>query len=176
MKVRYTHIRTIQSPYLLVSVIHARTLSISICCSFPLCHYSCSQLYCHIHSLPVSVFLPVSLHLNFSVFLPVITSHLWGPLLRRASHLSPRCDNRYRWHSLLGRSPINTCTALSLSSFLPLFHLCPPLLRVSTFFLHSDIPCSYGSTNVFFSQSNLIPFHFLMPFSIFPPLIFFSNK
>ncbi|MEQ2313485.1 hypothetical protein AMECASPLE_002513, partial [Ameca splendens] len=78
------------------------------------CHYSCSQLYCHVHSLAVSVFLPVSLHLNFSVFLPIITSHLRGPLLRRASHLSPRCDNRYRWRSLLGLSPINTCSALSL--------------------------------------------------------------
>lgn len=82
------------------------------------------------HSLFACVYLSPSVSPSkFSVFLPIITSHLWGPLLRRALHLSPRCDNRYRWHSLLGLSPINTCSALSLFlSFLfsnpPPSHLC----------------------------------------------------
>lgn len=79
------------------------------------------------HSLSLSPFLPVSFHLNVCLppRFPIITSHLWGPLLRRASHLSPRCDNRYRWHSTPGLSPINTCSPLSL--FLAfLFTIFPP--------------------------------------------------
>lgn len=70
----YTHTltHTTQSPYWPVSVIHALTLSVSICCSFPLCHYSSSQLYCHIHSLcpylSFSQCLSVQISLPFSPF------------------------------------------------------------------------------------------------------------
>lgn len=84
----------------------------------------------HSLSLSLSFFLSASLPskcLCLPPRFPIITSHLSGPLLRRASHLSPRCDNRYRWHSPPGLSPINTCPALSFFPHsLPSLHLVSP--------------------------------------------------
>lgn len=146
-------------------------------------HPSQSVVLSHLAIIPAASFIatftpPVPVLLSPHIFpseclclvprFPIITSHLWGPLLRRASHLSPRCDNRYRWHSPPGLSPINTCSALSLS-FLPLFHLYPSLPSISPFILHSCIPCFLFFFGALTVLSWSTPFFLSPSFYAFPP-------
>lgn len=85
---------------------------------------------------------PVSLHLNFCPLprFPIITSHLQGPLLRRASHLGARCDNRYLWHSppgLLQSTPaLLYLFPLALSRCIPPNSTTVLCLNVSNTFCH----------------------------------------
>lgn len=131
------------------SLSHTSTLSISICCSFLLCHYSYSQLIATFTFCSLS---PMSFHLNICLLprFPMITSHLQGPLLRRASHLGARCDNRYHWHSppgLLQSTPASLYLfPFALSRCIPPVSTTVPCLNVShtfslsfTLFIHSPV-------------------------------------
>lgn len=83
----------------------------------------------------------VCLHLNICMLprFPIITSHLQGPLLRRASHFRPHCDNRYLWHSLPGLLQSTPAPLylfpLALTRFSPPISTTVPCLNVcNTFF------------------------------------------
>lgn len=120
---------TVQPPYWLVSVIHALTLSISICCSFPLCHYSCSQLYCHIHFLSVS-FLSLRVSPSKCLRLPPHFSHNHLTPLRASAETSftPQPSLWQQVPLALTAWPLSNQHLLGFIplSSLPLFHL-PPL-------------------------------------------------
>lgn len=110
----------------------------SLSFTFPL-YPSQSVTPSHSAIFPTALSFSVSLPKCLLPCFPIITSHLGQALQRQASHLSPRFDNRYRCHSLSGRSPINTCSELTLffpSSFPS--HSFPSLLH-SFVFLSLDI-------------------------------------
>lgn len=110
---------------------------------FFLCHYSYTQIFV---TFTVCLCL-VSLHLNICLLprFPIITSHLQGPLLRRASHFRPHCDNRYLWHSLPGLLQSTPALLylfpLALTRFSPPISTTVPCLNVSNTFLTLPFLC-----------------------------------